>query len=386
MTYSIPYLIVLFIFGGSALSYEYAKSQETKKYISIFVIVVFYIFFAFRGYVYTDWINYAKTLQEVEFSDIFQITSTEATAVVREPGFTLLCWLCSLVTRQYAFLVVVITTIDLWLFLRFLRKWDIKNIAFAFMLFFSFGGVSTLFNLMRNQLAIFIFMNALQYIAERKPAKYFLLCTLALCFHSSSIIFFPLYFFAHFKTNKYVFIALFIGFFAFYMSKISIVLTMLKILGLEGALGEKAELYTTAFTTARALSPTGTLEKFGLSTLIFLYYDELKATVKYFPILINCLLIYFFMYYVLAEFNVLSSRLAGLFLFTYWVVWIYIIKVLYIPSNRVLLAGILFLYCVYMTALAYNIPAQQYDNLLFGGKSESERLQILQSTYDFDQH
>ena len=44
-----------------------------------------------------------------------------------------------------------------------------------------------------------------------------------------------------------------------------------------GALGEKATLYTETYATARALSPTGTLEKMGLTLLVFLYYGKRKG-------------------------------------------------------------------------------------------------------------
>lgn len=381
MPYCIPYLLVLTLFGGCALYFEYADNSDKKKYATLLAIAIFYIFFAFRGYVYTDWISYTQMLDDVEFSDIFQLTSKQK-AVVHEPGFTLVCWLCSRITREYAFLVIVITTIDLCLYLRFLKAWKIENIAFSFMLFFAFEGIGILFNLIRNQVAIFIFMNSLEYIIKRKPWQYFGMCFLALSFHLSSIILFPLYFFLHRKTSKWVFVAVFIGCFLFYMSHISIVLTALQILGIGGSVGEKADVYTSVFESARALSKTGTIEKFSLVTLIFLYYDKLKAKVENFQLLVNCLMLYFFMYYILAEFNTLSTRLSLIFVFPYWIIWIYLIKVLAIPNNRKLLAGILFSYCFMMVALNIQTPVQQYDNILFGAKSQNERLRIMQSTFE----
>ncbi len=103
---------------------------------------------------------------------------------------------------------------------------------------------------------------------------------------------------------------------------------------------------------------------------------------KNFQVLVNCLLLYFFCYYVLAEFKTLSSRMSYIFVFPYWVVWIYIIKVMAIPNNKRLLAGVLYLYSIYMLALNISTPVQQYDNVLFGAKSQNERLRILQSTYE----
>lgn len=382
MLYSLPYIVVLTLFGACAVYFDHIEDTDKKKYATLFAITLFFIFFGFRGYVFTDWISYAKMMEDVTFGDIFQLTTVHEDAVVHEPGFTLLCWLCSLVTRDYVFFVVVVTVIDLWLYLRFLKQWNVDNVAFSFMLLMAFEGIGIMFNLMRNQIAIFIFMNSLVYIVNRKPWQYMGCCLLALSFHLSSIVLFPLYFVLHRKTNKWVFLGIFIAFFLFYISQQSIVATGLQVLGLGGMLGEKAELYTTFFSTSRALSITGTIEKFGLVTLIFLFYDKLNSNVKNFQVLVNCLLLYFFCYYVLAEFKTLSSRMSYIFVFPYWVVWIYIIKVMAIPNNKRLLAGVLYLYSVYMLALNIGTPVQQYDNVLFGAKSQNERLRILQSTYE----
>lgn len=382
MLYSLPYIVVLTLFGACAVYFDHIEDTDKKKYATLFAITLFFIFFGFRGYVFTDWISYAKMMEDVTFGDIFQLTTVHEDAVVHEPGFTLLCWLCSLVTRDYVFFVVVVTVIDIWLYLRFLKQWNVDNVAFSFMLLMAFEGIGIMFNLMRNQIAIFIFMNSLVYIVNRKPWQYMGCCLLALSFHLSSIVLFPLYFVLHRKTNKWVFLGIFIAFFLFYISQQSIVATGLQVLGLGGMLGEKAELYTTFFSTSRALSITGTIEKFGLVTLIFLFYDKLNSNVKNFQVLVNCLLLYFFCYYVLAEFKTLSSRMSYIFVFPYWVVWIYIIKVMAIPNNKRLLAGVLYLYSVYMLALNIGTPVQQYDNVLFGAKSQNERLRILQSTYE----
>lgn len=382
MLYSLPYIVVLALFGACAVYFDHIEDTDKKKYATLFAITLFFIFFGFRGYVFTDWISYAKMMEDVTFGDIFQLTTVHEDAVVHEPGFTLLCWLCSLITRDYVFFVVVVTVIDLWLYLRFLKQWNVDNVAFSFMLLMAFEGIGIMFNLMRNQIAIFIFMNSLVYIVNRKPWQYMGCCLLALSFHLSSIVLFPLYFVLHRKTNKWVFLGIFIAFFLFYISQQSIVATGLQVLGLGGMLGEKAELYTTFFSTSRALSITGTIEKFGLVTLIFLFYDKLNSNVKNFQVLVNCLLLYFFCYYVLAEFKTLSSRMSYIFVFPYWVVWIYIIKVMAIPNNKRLLAGVLYLYSIYMLALNISTPVQQYDNVLFGAKSQNERLRILQSTYE----
>ena len=141
MTYALPYVIVLTIFAILALIYAQRRDSAGDavlcSYITVGAIAVFYIFFAFRGYVYSDWTSYSESLENVEWADIFSITNEKTKGVIHEPGFTLLMCLCTLVTREYFFLVIVITTIDTLLFLRFLRRWNVGNIPFALMLFFT---------------------------------------------------------------------------------------------------------------------------------------------------------------------------------------------------------------------------------------------------------
>ncbi len=384
MLYSLPYIFILTFFSICAFLYEKSEDENRKRYITITSIAVFFIFFAFRGYVYSDWTSYSELLDKIEWEDLFTFTNEKHKAVVHEPGFTLLCLLCKSLINEYAFLVIVITTINTFLFIRFLRRWKIDNIAFVFMLFIAFEGLMIMFNLLRNAISIFIFLNALEFIAKRKPLQYFSICAIALCFHLSSILFFPLYFFLHKKTNKWVFLGLFFIFFIFYISNISIFLMILQVMGIEGVLGDKAQFYTEALTSSRALSPTGTMEKVGLVALVFLYYDEIILKYQNRIIIINSLLIYFFMYYILGEFKELSSRLSDIFVFSYWVLWIDVVKILYIDNNKKLLAGLIYLYCIYMLTLNINAPIQEYDNLLLGGKTQQERQAIFNKTFETD--
>ena len=64
-------------------------------------------------------------------------------------------------------------------------------------LYLCFGGIIMSTNLMRNTIAIMIFINAIKYIDERKPIQFFLLCILAITFHLSALMYLPTYFFLH---------------------------------------------------------------------------------------------------------------------------------------------------------------------------------------------
>jgi len=382
LEYSVPYIVVLLLLGACAWLYEKLDDEQHKSYANMFAVAVFFIFFGFRGYVFTDWTTYAETMRNVEWGDIFVLLSDKSDSVVHEPGFTLLCCLCSIFTREVSFLVIVVTAIDLMLFLRFLRRWEIRNIAFVWILFIAFEGLNIMFNLIRNQIAILIFLNALEYIEKRKPLQYFSLCFAAICFHASSILFLPLYFFFHKRLNRWLFLGTYFGLLAFFLSKISFISLAIAALGLEGTLAAKIKVYTELYTATRELPIVGTFFAILLISLVTIYYDRLTREYKYRVMAVNSILVYFTFYYVLAEFKELSSRISYLFLFPFWILWIDIANSLMIKSNRVLLCATVYLFSLYTTTFSMKIPAQQYDNLLFGAKSQQERLRILNKTYE----
>ena len=87
-------------------------------------------------------------------------------------------------------------------------------------------------------------------------------------------------------------------------------------------------------TSARVFNPSGTLEKMALVFLIFLFYEEITERFKNRYLIINSLLVYFFMYYFLGEFKIMSERAALLFLFARWILWTDVVGVLAIENNR----------------------------------------------------
>lgn len=385
MTFALPYVLLLLFLAVMAVVFAQRCGNEEDKSLCDSIVAisvcVFFIFFAFRGYAYTDWVTYSITYKNVSWSDIFNIISDKHSAVIHEPGFTLLMCICRIFSDEYAFLVVVITTIDIFLLIRFLKRWNIRNVPLVLMLIVAFQGVTIVFNLMRNQIAIFIFLNLIEYIVDRKPVKYFLGCFIAICFHSSSILYLPLYLFIGRRINKWIYLSLFIFFFMFFMSKVSLVSTIINLLNIEGVVSEKIVAYTEMFSGERIFSITGTIEKVSLVGLIFLLYSRLTEK-KINIILINCLLINYFFYYMCAEFQMMSYRMFLLFEFPYWILWIEILNLVKIPNNKRLVALFLFSLCFYIQVNDYVEPVQEYDNLLFGGKSQAERLRIREKTLE----
>ncbi|MCQ2244160.1 MAG: EpsG family protein [Bacteroidaceae bacterium] len=378
----LPYLLIMIFLCGCAFFHEFTSDENRKMQIRYVAIGVFSVFFVFRGYINTDWVGYYPFFETLEWKDLFTWSfDAEKDAHVEEPGFVLLALICKTIIPHYLFLQVVVSALCMWLFFRFLNKMKIENYSLVFMLFISFAGMGIVFNLLRNSLAIFIFLNALEYLVDRKPLHYFGLCLLAVSFHMTSLVFLPLYFFFHFRINRWVFLGCFSVFAAMYLLNISIVVSILQILGIDELLTAKVEAYTEVMNASRSGFSLGFIERVLTAVLVTLYYDKLNMRRKNNAIIINGLLCYFFMFFCLAEFSTISSRMSNLFVYSYWIIWVDLLYCLYYENNRNIFLAFIMLYCMVKLLPVIQKPVQEYDNILFGIKGYEERLNIFHSTF-----
>ena len=272
----------------------------------------------------------------------------------------------------------MVCTIDTVLLLRFLRQ-RVDNIPLALTLFVVFSGLGIICNLMRNFIAILLFLNALPFLEERRPVPYFLMCLLAATFHMTALVYLPLYFFFHRSFNKWIYLGIFIACNVVFLAKISIVMALLSYSGLDEQMSEKVKVYTELFSNASVLS-IGYLERLGTGLLVFCYYDRLKEINPRNAVIINALLVYFMAFFLFSEFEILSQRSGYLFVFSYWVIWIDLMKCFAIPGNRKLFVAFVMFYCLLKTWSMTQFPDMEYDNVLTGHKSYQERIIIHNKT------
>ena len=277
MIYSIPYVLLLLLYGFLAVySYNNRDDEAVKHKIGVWCVIIFIFFYGLRGFTCDDWINYYPAFQKCSYEYInFNLLEFNFKWNY-EPGFTLLMCLCKTIVDDFHFFVLVCTTINILLLYRFLRS-RVANIPLGFIIFICFGGYDLNTNLMRNSISILIFINALDYLFKRKPLPYFGLCILALSFHLSAIFYFPLYFFFHKKFSKWIYLALFVMANMVFILHIPIFLKIAEaIVGdSEGRLQTMMEIYTTgAYAEMKTLS-IGYLERLFSGILIFCYYDKL---------------------------------------------------------------------------------------------------------------
>lgn len=377
MIYSIPYdILVIFLGILGFLFHQRREDEDFCHKIELVGIGVFFIFFAFRGFVFTDWITYYREFDEASLDLLFNYEIGKS----REPLFLILMLLVKGIADEYQLFVFVCTAINVWLLLRFFKKYT-NNIFISLMLYLAFEGFGISINLMRNSIALFIFLNAIQFIHERKPIQYFTLCLAAIGFHFSALIYLPLYFFLHKKLNKWVYLGILVVCNTVFIFHIPIFMRLVSALGIGGSfIEEKIDVYSEIGNQLGF--GLGFIERFITGMLVFLYYNKLNALRESNKIFINALVAYFICSFMFSEFTEISKRLAMLFVFSYWILWADIIKCFAIKNNKLLFVSYMCIYCLLKTTVTINQPVNEYENVLFGStKSYQERKYIFDRTF-----
>ena len=377
MIYAIPYVILVILLGFLAILIEQKKEDDAFTHkITLWGILIYFVFFAFRGFITTDWMTYYVEFDKCTWDLLFNYEMGKS----REPGFLIFMLLNKSLVPNFHFFVFTSTLLNTWLLLSFFRKYS-DNLLIALVIYLVFEGFMINANLMRNSISIFIFLNAITYLQERRPLPYFGLCLLALSFHFSAIVYFPFYFFIHRKLNKWVYLTIFVICIMIFVLHIPIFLKLIKLTGIGGMfIDNKIDAYT-ELSTARGFG-MGFIERLITGILVFCYYEKLCDARVENRIFINSLVAFFISNFLFSEFAEISKRIYILFIYAYWILWCDLIKCFYYDRNKILFSTFVGLYCIVKTATTLNAPIHEYDNLLFGIKSYQERKYIFQKTFE----
>ena len=206
------YLFILFIMV--TLSYKYAKSKE-QKYLFI-AISLFVLLTGCRYNVGQDYMLYMQTfLDSANDGDEFWVRNYAGTF---ELIFSAYIRLCNSLDLPYYFLFIFIAFIQIYFLFKYAK---LSGAAFPFIVFFF---ITCYFqdsmNVMRQFCAFMIILNSLVFIRERCFYKFLLCIIVAFCFHRSSIILLPFYFFVNRPLNMKVSLQIIILFIIFFSSNI----------------------------------------------------------------------------------------------------------------------------------------------------------------------
>lgn len=387
-TYSIPYVILFIIFFLLFLWENRLRSKgDDIKVVRYAAMLVFFIFFGFRGYIDTDFALYYSLYENTPSLDnVRGVTDyfwklDEDYLLKIEPGFKVLLVILKTISKDYFLLQIVSSLIDVLFLNYFFNKYS-PHYVLAFIMFLIFGGILLEVNLLRNSKAIFLFIYSLQFIQNRDPLKFYICNLIGLFFHTSAIFFFPLYFFLHKKIPPFIVWGMFILGCVLYLGQIKFVTPIVLFLGniLGGAYSLMAKGYSgdSLYNTGYGIT-FGFIEKILSFILIYAMYNRIGEKMKNEKlqnIFFNLFFIYSIIYLYLSEYSVLIDRLTTLFVLSYWVLY----PLLYIVLKEVfklVFTIILFSFGTYKMYFSNCFITRKYENILWDNPSVSRAYYIL---------
>lgn len=381
MIYAYPYLLLTLVFGVLAVCENHYKMlPEKTKYINMLSIIFFVFFFGFRGYVAYDWTAYCPAFNEL--SDLSSMLSLPLSKWPWEPGFILFGVLCKWIYPDYFFFQFACCIVICALLFRFFRK-HTDNVPFAVIIFLAMSGIEISINLLRNSIAILLFVNATEFIVKKKPLPYFAICILACTFHSSALVYIPLYFVLNHKLNTKVMLVIFTAANMIYLLHIpilkSIILLFVDFLMPSTKLW--IETYLSMDATTGSILSIGYIERLLTGVLLFCYINKLRS-LRGSNIFINSMFLYLCIYLFLSEFRTISVRCSYLFVFAYWIIWIDLPKCFTYRNNKLLFIAFISIYSLLRIGIGNNTAMSDYYNILFENKTFNERLIFFRRHYN----
>ena len=368
---AIPYILLsVFLF------FLYLNEVRKIKLISVInarkvSFLTLLIFIGLRGHIYSDFINYYVYFENLP--DIFNLTSSTFTEWYFEPGFTLYSSLVKTIFPDYFGWVFVNTLIDILVFQYVFKRYTYSEIL-PLIFFLAFNGLYIEFNLYRNVKAIDLFLLSLPFLENRRLLPYMALNTLGMTFHTTSIIYLPLYFILDKEIPRYIrWIGIIIANVIFLL-QFSVIGDFLNSLSLFQTMSfyDKLSGHIENSDAGQNIS-FGYIER-TFSILIFTFlYNKLVQQSRSNVIFYNCFWLYYVSFLCFYEVRVLVDRIPTLFMFSYWILYPNILNLKFNVRQLICLSSFILVFMKIF--LSNNIPPAKYDNLLFGIEDYHSRKQ-----------
>ena len=208
------YAIVLSLLIIAAVLFDLLPSKQTNKINGVvyrFFLLIFICVSAFRWKVGGDTINYQDVFEN-ELPPIFRLTDFYATSTKAwEPLFVGLMSISKTVVNKFWFFQLVHAVIVNVIFFSFIKR-ESKAKFIALTIYFVFQYLYFNMEIMRESLAISVFLLSYTSFKKRKWTKYYLLVIIACFFHVSAVITLTMPFFRGIKMNRRAIILLFLFF------------------------------------------------------------------------------------------------------------------------------------------------------------------------------
>lgn len=189
------------------------KVEHSKKMFIIAVTVQLIIINGLRNVsVGVDTFRYER-----HFNNIANLSSVkELINYGSDIGYVFFQKIVSLFSSDFQTFLIFVAIIIFFLLGIFIYKYS-SGYFISYLLFISLGLYHFSFTGIRQSISMIIILWTYKFILEKKAVKFFIVVLIASLFHSSALIFTPMYFLARIKWNRLYFIVLVMIFTVFYL-------------------------------------------------------------------------------------------------------------------------------------------------------------------------
>lgn len=393
--YSIPYIsiysLVLFLFFSlsknkkTIIIVKANKIYDVFKNLSLFYILV--IFIGFRGYVFTDWRAYDQMYSSLPVikngvREIIHYFNNNVYGKMWESGFILFAIICKSINHNYFFLQFISFLLDFFVLFSFFKRYLKQYYILGFVFYLVFSGLTIEINLLRNSKSIMLFILSIKYINKQKIISYLLLNIFGMFFHTTSLLFIPLFFLQYIPINKKIILFLFLLGNSFYLIRITWITGILEIISkipyfrlfsiISSYLG--SEHFTSSYGITISY-----LEKIITFLIVYINQTKILKIDKHYNFFVKIVYLYIITYLFCSELKIISDRILILFTFSYWIIYPVIYKSLSKRNKYVFL----FIFISYSVArfLHNNSVLYYYNNVLFMKKTKDDLINSINTYY-----
>lgn len=385
------YFIILIILGVGSLIDIFSENREFKKNIYIFLIGILVVFFGTRAYIGYDWYNYKPNFEQSK--NILELIKGGFVEGGFEKGYQFYCGVVKLFTSNYINFNLINTIIDFILIYFIFKRYSNYPILSLF-IFFGVYGVALEIDMIRNIKSILLFILSIEYIENRKILPFVALNVLGFLFHTSSLLYFPMYFLLKIKWNRIFIFVIFIIGNIYYLSNIRLIINGIGMIKdkIPGGIGDKIAGYISIIPKDFPLGfSLFYLERVILFLVVFLIGKRLMEK-RYGTIFANSLFLSVFIFLFGAELSVITLRIGILFVYSYW----FIIPMFFdIKSAPVVKLGVFILAVLISTFrldnqvnFEGNKKVYLYETALLKYQSAEEKMKVIEeaSKYKIQGH
>lgn len=377
--YSVPYIVVLGVYWCVYLICDLKKYKQhfTYSHAVFFVLLIYFIFIGFRGYICTDWYNYYPMFHETPSLLNYDEFLDYAGSVFTEIGYLYYISLFKVFCNDYVIFQAFSVLIDLILIHICLKKYS-ANYLLSFVILSVFFYVQSV-NLNRGVKSVLLFLYAIRYVEEGSFFKFCILNLIGFLFHATSLLFFVAYFILRHKFSiKELWIIFVIGNIMYFSQIPFISQTAVAIEGvIGGKIGHAIHFYMANEKSVQfSTISIGSLERLFTFIVLILNYGKICETFKFGKCFANMMLLYLLCFFLFNEIPVLVTRTSELFGFAYGIFYSYIFYLYRYSNNLSVYKTAMFCYLLLWTFSTHRQLMDKYDNFLFTHQSFEERARI----------